>query len=53
MGLKELLALNRPVVKQLFLEIPDPRISRFLAENSYALGLAPAAVGNGPFGFLQ
>lgn len=38
-GLRKVLDWNRVSAKQLFLETDDPRISRFISRNSYALGL--------------
>ncbi len=40
-GLRRLLEINRETVKRLFLQTDDPRIGRFIAANSYALGLNP------------
>lgn len=39
-GIKELLKLNRAVVKNAFLELDDPSIIRFIADNKALLGLA-------------
>ena len=38
-GLRDLLEINRSVVKQIFLESDDPRAEQFLEENAYMLGL--------------
>ena len=38
-GLKGLLEKNRIAVKNIFLQMDDPQIQRFIAENGYALGL--------------
>ena len=38
-GLKGMLDINRNAVKQIFLQMDDPRIQRFLKSNGYALGL--------------
>ena len=39
-GLRDLLELNRVVVKQIFLESDDPRAEKFLHDNAYMLGLS-------------
>lgn len=44
-GLKELLDINRGVVKQIFLEMDDPQIRKFIKANDYALGLAETEKG--------
>ena len=38
-GLRDLLEINRTVVKQIFLTQDDPRADQFLLENKYMLGL--------------
>ncbi|MCR4926505.1 MAG: MoxR family ATPase [Lachnospiraceae bacterium] len=38
-GLRDLMELNRTVVKKIFLESDDPRAIRFMQENKYMLGL--------------
>ncbi len=38
-GLRDLLELNRVVVKEIFLESNDPRAEEFLRQNAYMLGM--------------
>ncbi len=44
-GLKELLEMNRPVVKTAFLELDDPNILTFIRQQRYALGLSDDEAG--------
>jgi hypothetical protein len=38
-GVRDLLELNRKVIQQIFLEMDNPEIEQFLADNTYLLGL--------------
>ena len=42
-GLRDLLELNRVVVKEVFLESNDPRAEEFLRQNAYMLGISDDA----------
>ncbi|MBP5332069.1 MAG: AAA family ATPase, partial [Lachnospiraceae bacterium] len=38
-GMRDLLEINRVIIKQIFLETDDPRAEEFIRENAYMLGL--------------
>lgn len=44
-GLKKIVELNRPVVKEVFAELDDDEIMTFIKKNSYAVGLSEKTSG--------
>ncbi len=42
-GLKSLLDMNRRITKKVYMMLDDPKINKFLEENSYALGLGDSS----------